>query len=155
MTSPDRRAPAAQAGFTLIELLVAMTILGLALALVTLRGPSHRAALEARAAAADLAQGLREARARAIMGNEPVELTLDLTAHSWRIGNSQPHRLPPVLAVTLFTAKGDVTDESHGGIVFEPDGSSTGGHIALGEGARQRKIAVDWLTGNVSVSDGR
>src|SRR5580658_4343695 len=53
-------------GFTLIELAVVLAIMGLMLALVVTRGPMRGPALQTRAAAAQIAQGLRAARARAI-----------------------------------------------------------------------------------------
>ena len=37
-------------------------------------------------------------------------------------------------------------------ITFHPDGSATGGRLVLNEDGRERVVAVDWLTGAVSVS---
>jgi general secretion pathway protein H len=53
--------------------------------------------------------------------------------------------------LTLKTTTGQVRNENEGGIRFDPDGSSTGGRIELGEGPRKIEIGVDWLTGRVSV----
>jgi general secretion pathway protein H len=145
----------APAGFTLIELLVVMTILGLALALVSERGPMRSATLDSKAAMAGLAGGLREARSQAIALNQPVAVTLDIAAHDWRIGDLPPHSLPPTLAISLVTTKAAVRDAQNGGIVFEPDGSSTGGRIELSDDRRKLAITVDWLTGNVTTSYAR
>ncbi len=87
-----QRSPA---GFTLIEMIVVLVILGLMLGLVMARGPMTSRTLTARAAAGDLAAGLREARARAIGSNRPVSLTLDLRARVYRIDDRPPRPLPP------------------------------------------------------------
>src|SRR5208282_6754454 len=65
----SRRTPGARSrpdGFTLIELAVVLAIMGLMLALVLAHGPMRSPTLQTRAAAAQVAQGLRSARARAI-----------------------------------------------------------------------------------------
>ena len=38
-------------------------------------------------------------------------------------------------------------------IVFAPDGTSNGGQIIVAAGPLRRLVAVDWLTGRVSVAD--
>ena len=40
-------------------------------------------------------------------------------------------------------------------IRFAPDGSASGGRIRLAEGEHRILFGVDWLTGRVSVSDGK
>jgi general secretion pathway protein H len=141
------------AGFTLLELLVVITILGLALALISGHGPLRSAGLEGKGAAADLAGGLREARARAIAQNRPVDLALDVGAHRWRIDGQPMRAVPPAFAITVLTVKGEVRNDSVAAIRFEPDGSSTGGRIGLADGRRKFAIDIDWLTGNVRVTN--
>jgi general secretion pathway protein H len=149
MTSPAKIKRSA--GFTLIELLVVITILGLALMLISGHGPMRSAGLEGKGVAADLAGGLREARARAIAQNLPVDLSLDVTAHRWSIGKQPPISIPPGFAITVLTVKGETRNDSIAAIRFEPDGSSTGGRIGLNDGRRKFAIDIDWLTGNVRV----
>jgi general secretion pathway protein H len=155
MTSPAnqwRGDRGRSAGFTLIELLIVITILGLAMALIAEHGPLRSAALVGKGAASDLAGGLREARARAIAENRPVSLALDVAAHWWRIDDQASKPLPADFTITVLTTKGEVRSEQVAGIRFEPDGSSTGGRIALSDGQRTFDIDVDWLTGNVRVT---
>ena len=140
------------AGFTLIELLVVITILGLALALISGHGPLRSAGLEAKSVAADLAGSLREARARAIAENQPVDLTLDVAAHRWSIGQERSKAIPPGFAITLLTVRGETRSDSVAAIRFEPDGSATGGRIGLNDGRHVFTIDIDWLTGAVRVS---
>lgn len=139
-------------GFTLIETIVVLAILAAMLGLVVARGPSSSRGLETRAAASALAAGLREARARAILTNRPVSLVIDLDGRRYRVGERDFVALPPGLPISLVTVRGEVRGEKLAGIRFEADGSSTGGRIDLGDG-RVTRIAVDWLTGGVSLSD--
>jgi general secretion pathway protein H len=141
-----------ETGFTLIELVVVIAILGLALALIAEHGPMRSAALTGKGAAADLAQGLRETRARAIAENRPVGLTVDIANHRWNIAGRPAQPLPPDFAVSVLTAEGEARDENVAEIAFEPDGSSTGGRIALTGGERKYDVDVDWLTGNVRLT---
>lgn len=140
-------------GFTLIEMIVVLTVLSLMLLLIAGHGPPASRGLASRAAAGELAAGLREARSRAIGENRPVSLIVDLPGRRYRIGDRPPVALPPDLTVALFTVQSEVRNASEGGIRFEPDGSSTGGWIELGDARARLKIGVDWLTGGVSVTD--
>jgi general secretion pathway protein H len=143
------------AGFTLIELLVVLAILGLALALIVGYKPPWSSTLGLRGAAAELASGLREARSEAILRNRPVSLDLDLAGRRFQIGAGPVRQLPPALTLALLTVTGERRDGNIGGIRFNPDGSSTGGRISIGDGKRALAVGVDWLTGRVSVAEGR
>jgi general secretion pathway protein H len=150
-TSPARtRDPA---GFTLIELLVVITIMGLALALISGHGRMRSAGLEENGAASDLAGGLRQARSQSIALNKPVVLTVDIAGHSWRIDKGPERAIPAQFALSVLTVKGETRGQL-AGIVFEPDGSSTGGQIDFNDGLRKFTVNVDWLTGNVRVTKG-
>ena len=108
--------------------------------------------LENHAAAAQVAQGLRSARSRAIELNRPVTFSLDLAGHNFRVDGAPPQQLPTALRLSMLTIKGKASQDT-GDISFAPDGSSSGGRIELdGNGGRQ-VVGVDWLTGRVSVAD--
>ena len=135
-------------GFTLIEMLVVLAVLGLSVGLIAGRGPWRSPALDSRAAAGQLAQGLRLARAQAIARNRQVVLLVDTTRGSFRVGDGPPQLLPRGLALAVTTVAGQ---ELPGSIAFLPDGSSTGGRIGLAAGAARTWVGVDWLTGRVSI----
>ena len=137
------------AGFTLIEVLAVLAILGLMAGLVATRGPQRSAAVDLRAAAAQVAGALRLARTQAIAGNNPVAVLLDPAAHALRVGAAAPRRLPSGLLVSVIS----ITEPGRPAITFAPDGSSTGGRVELAAGARRMQVGVDWLTGRVSVAD--
>jgi general secretion pathway protein H len=143
------------AGFTLIELLVALAVLGLALALIAGYKPPWSRELGVEATAAELAAGLRLARSEAIVTNRSVAFDLDLVGHRYRIGTAAPQRLPADLSIELMTISGEARNAREGDIRFNPDGSSTGGRISLIDGQRRVGVGVDWLTGRVSIANGR
>jgi general secretion pathway protein H len=140
------------AGFTLIELLVVLGILALVLAaaLPMLPGAADRAAL--RAAASEIAAGLREARSLALSRGRSAALTLDTARRIYRIGEGTTwHALPATIGAELFTAAREQLTDVTGNIRFFPDGSSTGGGIMLAQGKAAYEVRVDWLTGRVSL----
>ena len=150
-----RRYDGREAGFTLIEVIVTMTILGLALALIVGYRPPWSGGLGLRGTAAELAAGLRVARSEAIVRNRPVAFQLDLAGHRYQVGEAESRPLPPQLTIALLTVAGEQRGSTTGDIRFNPDGSSTGGRISIGDGTRSIDVGVDWLSGRVSVADGR
>jgi general secretion pathway protein H len=151
---PDRTRRGA-AGFTLIELIVALAILGFALVLITGYKAPWSSGIELKGTAAELAAALRLARSQAIAADRPVALDLDLAAHRYRVGDGAVHTLPIQMSIELLTVAGQNRGRTKGDIRFNPDGSSTGGRISLGEGRRRIAVGVDWLTGRITVADVR
>ena len=144
------------AGFTLIELIVVLVIMGLMLALILTHGPMRSPTLQIRAAAAEVAQELRAARARAIALNRPVSFLLDPIGHEYRVDNAAPQFLPSELQLAMLTVAGKSSQtRGIGAISFAPDGSSSGGRIELARDGLRLLVGVDWLTGRVSVADAR
>jgi general secretion pathway protein H len=143
----------AEAGFTLLEVMLVLMVLGLALGLVASRGPPRSAALEIRGMALGVAQALRLARGRAIMLNAPVGVTLDLGRRTYRVDGAPEHALPPALGLSVLAVDGRTLGDRFAAISFAPDGSSSGGHVELSDGRRRMRVAVDWLSGRVSVTE--
>jgi general secretion pathway protein H len=142
-------------GFTLIEIVATLAILGLGLVLITGYKPPWSSGLGLKAMAAELASGLRLARSEAIAGNRSVAFDLDLVGRRYRVGAGMPRPLPANLSIELLTIAGERQGSGVGDIRFYPDGSSTGGRIALADGRRRMAVGVDWLTGRISVADVR
>lgn len=141
-------------GFTLIELAVVLAIMGLMLALALTHGRLGSQTQQTRAAAAQVVQGLRSARARAIALNRPVTFSLDLEDHDFRIDGATPQALPTALRLTALTVAGKARrQQDSASISFAPDGSSSGGWIELAGNGMRLVVGVDWLTGRVSVVD--
>ena len=142
-------------GFTLVEVIVALAVLGFALVLVTGYKPPWSRSLGLKATAAELASGLRLARSEAIASNRSVAFDVDVNRRRYRVGTGEMHSLPPQLSVELLTIAGEKRQEGVGDILFNPDGSSSGGRITLADGQRSIAVGVDWLTGRVSVANVR
>jgi general secretion pathway protein H len=140
-------------GFTLIEVLVVLVVLGLLIGIVVTRGPQRSVTLDVRAAAQTIAANLRAARAEAIAHNRDTVFVLDVAQHNFRIGSGPVSQLSPNIALAMLTVAG-ATGQTMGVMRFSPDGSSTGGRIALSEGTKRVQVLVDWLTGRVSINDG-
>ena len=114
-------------GFTLLEMLVVIAIMGLVLAMLTSFRQPKSQWLQTQTAAREVAQALRTARGEAIAEGHPVTPVL------------------PKLSADIPVA----IQAPPGGIVFDPDGSASGGSILLGDGGKQIVVNIDWLTGRV------
>ena len=129
------------AGFTLLEMLVVLAILGLTAGLVASRARPGAGGLELRGAAGQVGNLLREARAQAIATNQAVAVRADPATARLGIAGGREMALPRGVAL-----------QASGAIGFSGDGSSTGGSLLLAEGPRRLVVAVDWLTGRVSLA---
>jgi general secretion pathway protein H len=134
-----------EAGFTMIEVLVVLVILALTASLVIARGPMRSAGLDARGEASTIAGALRGARAQAIATAQSVTVLIDPATRALRVGLAAPRILSDRVVVGAPRA----------GITFTPDGSSSGGQVDLASGPTRMQVAVDWLTGRVSIADPR
>lgn len=139
------------AGFTLIEMMVVIAIMGLMLVLVTVGGAPVSPAIHARISAEAISAALRAARSEAVMRNRSIEFTFDLARRYYRWGNAGADVLPGDLSLAILASADDATTQSVGHVRFNPDGSSSGGRVAVSGGGRTWWVGVDWLSGRVSV----
>ncbi len=142
-------------GFTLLELLLVLAIASLLFALVpplfSAAVPGARLKSEAR----ELAATLRQARNQAIIGNRDVSVVLETRPPRYRIGNAAPHDLPDGLALDMpGAAQEGIVEDQPRRLYFYPDGSSSGETILLRQGERAYRLRVDWLLGDVALSEG-
>ena len=146
--------PVAQAGFTLIELLVVTVIMVMAYSLAAPLVSSGVTSTELKAAARQLAAGLRKVRSEAVAQRRETLLTVDLQARRFQLsGDQRLYRFPKDVEVKLFTAQSELVNASAGSIRFFPDGGSTGGRITLTARDRKYDVDVNWLTGQVVILD--
>ncbi|OYV32257.1 MAG: type II secretion system protein GspH [Rhodospirillales bacterium 20-64-7] len=135
---PHKRSPCGvtprnrtEHGFTLLEMLVTLAIMGLMMLLIAYAGRPNSHRLEAERAAARVAAVMRQDRGLAIATGNPVRFAL-----------------PPLPGWLRATAQ-----LPQDGLVFEQDGSSTGGAVLLLAPGLHSLIRADWLTGRVSIED--
>lgn len=150
--TPNRR----QSGFTLLELMLVLVIMILITSLVPPLMTSAGLTTELRGATRQLAAGLRAARNHAVTGQQSAALTIDLENRKFSVdGDKRQIGLPDAedVAIKLYTAQAELIDETRGNIRFFPDGTSTGGYIALADNKVEYRVNVDWLTGHVTIED--
>ena len=139
-----------EAGFTLIEMLVVLVILGMAGALLLSRGPARSPGLEARAAASEIVQTMRLGRSRAVASDRPVAVVVGLRSHRLTLDGVDRPALARSVTLAVVMADGSIP-AGDAVFVFAPDGSATGGRVALDAGGRRIAMTVDWLSGRVGL----
>jgi len=141
-------------GFTLLELIIVLLVSVLGFAAVSSNISSGNQSTKLQAAARDIASALRYAHGEALVTRNPVSVAVNLDDNSYRISNrDKVYRLAAEIDVSVVVAEEEFTDGGEGSIRFFGDGSSTGGRITLEWGKQLRRIDVNWITGEVSISD--
>ena len=140
-------------GFTLIELIVVLGISSLLLGIFASDFTSILGRLRLDSSAHDIASGLRQCRNLAIVYGETNLFELDVIQNKYKLGRDGHWKyLPKNIALTLYTTSEDVSSDSMGRIQFFSDGSTNGGRVTLSLDKLERKIDVNWLTGEVITS---
>jgi len=143
-------------GFTLLEIMIVITIIALSYTLLPKLFFSGVSGAELKSDARQVAGGLKLARDNAIYGRKPAFLLLDLGKREFRIdGEARIHKLHPDVELKLYTAQDDLVSDTLGKIRFFADGSSSGGRVTVGAGARKYLIDIDWLTGRVTIDENK
>lgn len=138
-------------GFTLIEMVAVIVLIGIIAAVVTFSFSKSLTAAKVQAASRDLVAALRYTRGQAIVKGEQKVLSLDIEKNSYQAPGRGSIDLPKEMVMRLTTAQQELTSDSAGGIRFFPDGSSTGGNIAIVMGEREWRINIGWLTGEITL----
>lgn len=142
------------AGFTLLELMIVLGIMVLGFSAVAVNMSAGNDSMTLKAAARDLASGLRYTRSQAMISHTQATLDFDLTQNSYTLtGQTKVHSIATDIDVTVSTAKEDLSD-GVAKLRFFPDGSSIGGRITLEKNKLSQEININWLTGQVSINLG-
>lgn len=139
-------------GVTLLEMLLVLVLIALAgtLAAVVLNGGME--GLRLRSAARDIAGQLRYTRALAIASGQPQRFLIDPRQHRWQAPNRPAGHVDAALGMVFTGAREAQPRAGEGGIVFFPDGASTGGRVQLRAQRAAWRIDVAWVSGRVSLS---
>ena len=150
----NRSMNSANKGFTLIELLVVMVIGGIMISAVASSIGSGNKSTVIKGAAREVSSALRYARGHAMTHRKESIFELNLENNYYQLtGKDKTYKLAKDIEITLDIAQSQIQD-SRGAIRFFPDGSSTGGRITLEIEENKRQLDVNWLTGQVEISEG-
>ena len=139
-------------GFTLFELLLVLMLMGMLYGLAAPMLGAGSTGVDMKAAARQLAAGLRKARSIAVTERREAVLTLDVEGRTFSLtGDPKSYALSKKLELALFTAQSELVHEKTGGIRFFPDGTSTGGRVTVSAGESKQEVDVDWVTGRVAI----
>jgi general secretion pathway protein H len=145
---PSVRAP----GFTLLEVLVVLVIVAMATTLAAMVFSGGLDGMRLRSSAKEIAAQLRYTRTEAIATGHPQRFTIDPRGHRWQAAGNRQGRIPPSLGVDFIGAREVQPSAGEGGILFFPDGASTGGRVQLSVKRAAWRIDVSWLTGEVTLA---
>jgi general secretion pathway protein H len=138
-------------GFTLLELVIVMALLAAILLVFTRVAGDPGGARALEGASSQLAGLLRAARSRAILNNRPAWVLVDLAGNRVLADSGDALQLSADTHLSLLAARSQIATAQAGRIVFEPDGSSSGGRIMLAGHGRTMIVGIDWLAGKVTV----
>ncbi|WP_428249798.1 prepilin-type N-terminal cleavage/methylation domain-containing protein [Ferrovibrio sp.] len=134
-----------QAGFSLLEMLVVLAIVSVAsMAAAQLFAPRPEAAM-VRAARDTLAADLRRQRLAALSTGRMHGITLYEEGNGYRL-------LPQGSGIRLPEAM-RLSSQGNPGVMFNPDGSSSGGHLRLRVGGVALSLTVEPLLGRITQAE--
>ena len=142
------RAP----GFTLLEVLVVLVIIAMATTLAAMALGGGLDGMRLRSSSKEIAAQLRYTRTQAIATGQPQRFSIDPRAHRWQGPGKRHGKIPASLGVEFTGAREVQPRAGAGGILFFPDGASTGGRIQLSVKRAALRVDVAWLTGEVTLA---
>ncbi len=152
------RLRARRGGIALVDLALTVLIVGIVAAVATPRFFTSLSAHRSRAAARRIAADLEYARRRAITRSASQTATFSTTTHSYTLaGVADPVRPSTTWTVRLSEAPWEstiasITFGNSGVLVFDWNGRpDRAGSLVVQSGGSQSTVAVDALTGKVSV----
>lgn len=140
------------AGVSLLEMLLVVALIAVAgmIAAMVLTGGFD--GMQLRSSSKEIAAQLRYARAQAIATGEPQLFVIQPASHQWLGPNDRHGEVPQSLRVEFIGARQAQVRAGEGGILFFPDGASTGGRVRLSAKQAAWRIDVAWLTGEVTLA---
>jgi general secretion pathway protein H len=144
--------PRCDTGFTLLEMLIVITILAILLAVVP-SAMNGLPTIRLRAAAAMVAEALRQAHDDAIRTGSSVDVSFDAERRAYKVQGAPLQYLPPMVDSMYVLKAGPLGRHRMTVLQFFADGSATGAAISLGHGHLRTVIGVEWLAGRVQVDE--
>jgi len=151
-------------GFTIIELLIAIALIAI-LAAIVVPMAVDTSDFQAKAAAESLVAALEHAQTEAIVRQDPVTVTFDLTAETYSLSNASGPLINPIDKKTFVVDLGPSSDLSDvqltsadfGGnatVTFDVLGApDEAGAVTLQAGSDVYTVEVTAATGLVTIAD--
>ena len=139
-------------GVTLLEMLLVLVLIALAGTLTAVVLSGGMEGLRLRSAARDIAGQLRYTRALAIASGQPQRFVVDPKRHRWQAPQRRAGQVDASVGLAFTGAREAQPQAGAGGIVFFPDGASTGGRVQLQARRGGWRVDVAWVTGRVSLT---
>lgn len=139
-------------GVSLFEMLLVLALIAIATTLAAMVLTGGLDGMRLRSSTKEVAAQLRYTRAQAIARGEPQRFVIDLAGRRWQAPNDSHGKIPEPLRIEFTGAREAQPLADKGGILFFPDGGSTGGRVQLSTGSAASRIDVKWLTGEVNAS---
>ncbi len=141
-------------GFTLIELSVVLLIVVLGFSVIGTNISSGNQSSQLKAISRDLSSALRYARGQALISHDEISVAIDLAENTYQVSNRDKlYHFSDEIDVTLVIAQDEFEGDEIGHLRFYADGSSSGGRITLEWGNLVTIVDVNWLSGNVKITD--
>jgi len=138
-----------QRGFTLLEIIIALTVAGLAVAVIAPAGVRLYEAMQYRSAVKDVVLALNGARYSAVNSGRALDVEIVPAERTLRVGQKTT-LLPDDVGISVQAAR-ELNRSGTGVIRFYPDGGSSGGSVDISRvDSGGVTIDVDWLLGRVS-----
>lgn len=139
-------------GFTLLEVLVVLLIIAMATTFAAMALSGGLDGMRLRSSTKEIAAQLRYTRTQAIATGMPQRFSIDPHGHRWQAAGDRQGKIPPSLGVEFIGAREVQPRAGEGGILFFPDGASTGGRVQLSVKRAAWRVDVSWLTGEVTLA---
>jgi general secretion pathway protein H len=140
-------------GFTLLELLIVLAIMVAIVGIAVPQFSRSMTSVHLRKSTQEISAILREARNSAISESRTVVLILDADKQLLQIQGSEfEYQWSDDVHVELAGTASSLFQEAIVLVRFYPDGTATNSALTISARERSHTIAVDWLTGRVSVS---
>lgn len=136
-------------GFTLIEMLAALTIAAIAMAVIAGNPFGRERPDTPGSLARKIAVSAAALEAEVLAKAKSQNITVDIAARTVTIGPARIE-VPQDYAISLKTGAELIAQDERGSILLFPDGTSSGGEIAISDPSGKRAtVRINWVTGAV------
>ena len=139
-------------GVSLLEMLLVVALIAIAAMIAAMVLTGGLAGMQLRSSSKEIAAQLRYTRSQAIATGVPQVFVIQPASHRWQAANERRGEVPKSLRIDFVGTRQAQVGPGEGGILFFPDGASTGGRVQLSAKRAAWNVDVAWLTGEVRLA---